>query len=77
MTGVVLAGGKSRRIGTNKALLPFEGSTLLGRAVEVLHSVAEKVWVIVDSAEGCYSLEAAVKQNFVQTVGVLGESIPA
>jgi molybdopterin-guanine dinucleotide biosynthesis protein A len=72
MTGVVLAGGKSRRIGTNKALLPFEGSTLLGRAVEVLGAVAEKVWVIVDSAEGCYSSEAAVKEDVCPNCGCLG-----
>jgi molybdopterin-guanine dinucleotide biosynthesis protein A len=72
MTGVVLAGGRSRRIGTNKALLPFEGSTLLGRAVEVLQSVAEKVWVIVDSAEGCYSSEAAVKEDVCPNCGCLG-----
>ena len=72
MTGIVLAGGRSRRIGTNKALLPFEGGTLLGRAVGVLGAVAEKVWVIVDSAEGCYSSEVAVKEDVYPNCGCLG-----
>jgi molybdenum cofactor guanylyltransferase len=34
--GVVLAGGKSSRMGQDKALLPYQGSTLLERAIAVL-----------------------------------------
>lgn len=30
-TGVILAGGRSSRMGRNKALLPFRGETLIGR----------------------------------------------
>ncbi|MCK5734681.1 MAG: molybdenum cofactor guanylyltransferase [Candidatus Latescibacteria bacterium] len=72
MTGVVLAGGKSRRIGTDKALLPFGGSTLLGRAVEALQSVVEKVWVIADSTEGCCLPGVAVKKDVRPNCGCLG-----
>lgn len=36
MRGYVLAGGRSRRMGTDKSLLPWHGTTLLGHAVERL-----------------------------------------
>ena len=36
ITGLVLAGGRSSRMGTNKALLEINGETLLNRAVRLL-----------------------------------------
>ena len=36
--GVVICGGESRRMGSDKALLELGGLTLLERAVEVLQS---------------------------------------
>ncbi|MFH1007516.1 MAG: molybdenum cofactor guanylyltransferase [Candidatus Latescibacterota bacterium] len=72
MTGIVLAGGKSRRIGSNKALLPFEGRPLILRAVEALESVAEKVWVITDSSEVYSSFGFSVRTDVLPTHGCLG-----
>ena len=47
--GAVLAGGGSRRLGRDKALVEFEGQTLVERAVEVLDAVfAETVVVAPD-----------------------------
>jgi molybdenum cofactor guanylyltransferase len=42
--GIVLAGGKSTRMGTSKALLPFGPETMLQRVVRILSGV---VWPIV------------------------------
>ena len=72
ITGMALAGGKSRRIGTNKALLPFGEGTLIVRAVGVLSSVVEKVWVIVDSAEAFCELGVAVREDIRPNSGCLG-----
>lgn len=35
ITGIILAGGKSKRMGRDKALLKLDGQTLLGRAVKL------------------------------------------
>ena len=46
VTGFVLAGGKSSRMGMDKALLDLNGATLLSRTRELLESVCRKVFVL-------------------------------
>ncbi len=41
--GAIIAGGRSRRMGTDKRLLLFEGQTLLERACALLHGVCGEV----------------------------------
>lgn len=51
VTGVVLAGGKSSRMGRNKALLPFEDGTLLGKVIERMQSLFSRVILSVQQAD--------------------------
>lgn len=46
LAGAVLAGGKSSRLGQDKAFLPTEDGDLLVRTVKLLQSVLDEVWLI-------------------------------
>jgi molybdenum cofactor guanylyltransferase len=46
VTGFVLAGGKSSRMGSDKSFLPWNGSTLLQQTKAVLDQVCEKVFIL-------------------------------
>lgn len=54
VTGLILAGGRSTRMGENKALLEFEGESLIQRAVRRLGEVFSEV-LIVGGGSGEYS----------------------
>jgi molybdopterin-guanine dinucleotide biosynthesis protein A len=46
----LLAGGKSTRMGENKAFLDFQGQTLLSRALHTLRQAADEVTIVGDPA---------------------------
>jgi len=51
VAGIVLAGGKSERMGLDKATLPLSGTTMLDRAVQNLRQVTDEVIVVADRAD--------------------------
>ena len=58
--GIVLAGGKSTRMGTSKALLPFGPETMLQRVVRILSSVVSPIVVVAAPAQELPDLPAHV-----------------
>jgi len=55
VAGCVLAGGKSKRMGTDKALLEFDGKTLLDHAIEKLSAFPEVVISAADSDDYAFA----------------------
>jgi len=49
--GIVLCGGKSTRMGSSKALLPFGSETMLQRVVRLLGEVVEPIVVVAAAAQ--------------------------
>ena len=70
VTGVVLAGGKSTRMGRDKALLPYQGKNLIDAPIEILSKIFPKVVLSVKNDLPGYSLEKIVDQ-YVE-IGPLG-----
>ena len=69
-TGFVLAGGKSSRMGANKAFLQIEGQSLLERALATLRAVCGEVMIAGDPA--LFSAHAEAVADVVPDCGPLG-----
>ena len=72
--GFVLAGGKSRRMGTEKALLEFRGRPLIAHAIEILKAAGLPVSIAGAQPESRARLEsfAPVVPDFETDLGPLG-----
>ncbi|WP_449620133.1 molybdenum cofactor guanylyltransferase [Robertmurraya sp. Marseille-Q9965] len=50
-TGIILAGGKSSRMGTNKALLEINGKTVIEKICDELDSIVNNIIIVTNSFE--------------------------
>jgi len=66
----VLAGGKSTRMGTDKAFVEFEGRTLLARTLDLAHSVSADVRVVGSSEK--FAPFGSVVTDIFRDCGPLG-----
>lgn len=62
VSGLVLAGGQSRRMGRDKAFLEFEGKPLIERVIERVAKVCTRVIIVANDVD-------AYKQFGVQVIG--------
>ncbi|MBI5642907.1 MAG: molybdenum cofactor guanylyltransferase [Deltaproteobacteria bacterium] len=72
MTASILAGGLSRRMGTNKALIEINGETIIGRAVNLLKMEFNEVNIIANDPLAYESLSVRVYADIIKGAGSLG-----
>ena len=72
VTGVLLAGGKSRRMGEDKRYLVVGEQTLLERGLAVLRSFFQEVLVVIAQDSPPLDLDARVVRDLVPDCGSLG-----
>jgi molybdopterin-guanine dinucleotide biosynthesis protein A len=75
MTAVILAGGKSSRMGKDKALLPFGDGSVLEHLARLLDSIFEQTLIIVDDRTKYLALdlpEGFFFEDLIQDQGPLG-----
>ena len=72
VTGVLLAGGKSRRMGEDKRYLVVGEQTLLQRGLSVLHSIFQEVLVVIAKDSDPLGSDARVVRDQVPDCGSLG-----
>jgi molybdopterin-guanine dinucleotide biosynthesis protein A len=69
--GIVLAGGKSSRMGSNKALLPLGNSTLLGRTLATMSQLCPEL--VISGEPSIYAqYEQRIIADTYQGIGPLG-----
>jgi len=70
VTAFVLAGGKSSRMGSDKAFLPLGDETLLSIALNVARTVASDVWIVGDAKK--FAAVGQVLEDVYRDRGPLG-----
>ena len=51
VTGILLAGGKSSRMGKDKALIKYGDETFMSNSLKKLHKLFDEVIVVADNIE--------------------------
>ena len=72
MTGVILAGGKNSRIGTNKALLVVNGSRIIDRTVGILKGIFEEVIIVANDPLVYLKQNVTIVTDIMPDKGALG-----
>ena len=72
LTLVIQAGGESRRMGQDKALLPFQGRTLIERVLRRVAHLADEVLVTTNKPEGYRFLGLPLVPDVIPGRGALG-----
>ncbi len=72
VTGVILAGGKSRRMGQNKALLRLGNDTLIGHVIRCMRSITDELLLITNSPDEYAHLDIDMHGDIIPNAGALG-----
>ena len=72
VTGVLLAGGKSRRMGEDKRYLVVGEQTLFERGLRVLRSMFHEVLIVIAQDSALLDIDARVVRDVVPDCGSLG-----
>ena len=72
MTGAILAGGSSRRMGTNKAFIRIDGSTVIERSVKLFREAFDDIFIVANDVLLYEGLDARVVSDLIKGAGSLG-----
>jgi molybdenum cofactor guanylyltransferase len=72
ITGIILSGGKSTRMGTNKAFIEIDGVPMIERIYGLLKSRFQEILIISDQGELFSNLEVTVHGDLIPQLGAIG-----
>jgi molybdenum cofactor guanylyltransferase len=72
VTGLILSGGKSKRMGRPKAFLPYEGSTVIGHIVHEIRDLFNEIFIVANEVESFEDLGVDVVKDILPHRGPLG-----
>jgi molybdopterin-guanine dinucleotide biosynthesis protein A len=71
-TAIILAGGKSKRMGFDKAQMEICGEPIVGLIIKQLRKVFDDIIVVTNSPDSFKSLDARITQDKLKGFGPLG-----
>ena len=71
MTAVILAGGKSSRMGSNKAFLKIKGKTFIERQIDLLREMFDEIFISANTPSEYESLNLPVFKDLYPEKGPL------
>ncbi len=72
VTGVILAGGTSRRMGQNKALIQLGADSLIGHVIRCIRPVTDELLLITNTPDEYAHLGLPMQGDIVPDAGALG-----
>jgi molybdopterin-guanine dinucleotide biosynthesis protein A len=72
VSAVILAGGKSRRMGRDKALLEFDGKTLIERVIERVRTVSDDIIIVCNDVDTYAKFGVRIVTDVIPGKGSLG-----
>jgi molybdopterin-guanine dinucleotide biosynthesis protein A len=72
MTGIILSGGRNRRMGENKAFLRVGGERLIDRTVRIFRELFREVIIVTTSPLDYIDQKAAIVTDILPERGALG-----
>src|SRR3989338_7407536 len=72
VTGIILAGGRSTRMGEDKSFLEVSGKTLLENAVDSLSPICKKLLIITNTPLPCHRYGIETHADIIKERGPLG-----
>ena len=71
VTGIILAGGRSSRMGIEKGMVNFQGQPLIQYSIDVLKNYCSRI-IISTNSNAYYSLGYPVQNDIVHEAGPMG-----
>jgi molybdenum cofactor guanylyltransferase len=72
VSGIILAGGQSRRMGRDKALIDFRGRPIIAHVIDTLRALTNDIVVISNRSDLYHPWEARVVPDYDPPCGPLG-----
>ncbi len=72
MTGVILSGGASKRMGQNKAFIEVNGERIIDRSVRLLKELFDDVMIVTNSPQEYVYLNVRIVTDIIPNKGALG-----
>ncbi|OGP65681.1 MAG: hypothetical protein A2169_12565 [Deltaproteobacteria bacterium RBG_13_47_9] len=72
MTGIILAGGRSARMGQNKAFIEIEGVPIITRIHRILRELFQEIIIVANDKELFRDFDSRVYNDLVPQRGALG-----